>query len=256
MNRSTFLRLCCFSLVQVLVGKAAIAQLPTNDLDRLEPIIFAAPTPADNSSPTQPRHETAKRRPPCRLAEKPLTALVPVYSVSGGKLAWGVTINAQPTLWVYVPYALSNATAEFVLENAARQSIVRQVPLAAKPGIMAISLADLDLSLEENQSYNWYFEISCQGSNQRHTVPDAVEGKITRRRMNPTVSNQVTQTNDLHHKVKFFAQAGIWHEALSIAAVLHCARSQSSSWVQLLQATGFQDLIQEQIVVCPNPQSF
>lgn len=253
MNRSTFLRLYGFSLLQVLVGNAAIAQLPT--IDQQEAIIFNHP---NIGRPTDPTGDPTGRPgvSSCKQGNKPLTALVPAYPVpsqegSPKKVTWGVTINAQPTLWFYVPYDSTAATGKFVLENTDQQQTIHQIPLAAKPGILEVSLADLNVSLEEGQLYRWYFLVYCQNSEE---ADSDVSGSMTRQRISPSLFEQVTQTNDLQRKVRFFAQNGIWHEALSISGALHCARPQNSSWVQLLQGTGFQDFIQEPIVGCPTPE--
>lgn len=214
--------------------------------------LFAAPPlPAGIGAPGQ-RSEAASRLQGCKLAEKELTAIVPVYPAKGADIVWGTTTTAQPTLWFYVPYASTSAFGEFVLENAAQQQTIVKVPLAAQSGIMRISLADHKASLETGKPYRWYFNIYCRNSDEvdGYEVDSYVEGSITRQPLSATLQDRLLQTKTLPQRIELFAANGMWHDAVTIAADLKCARSSDPNWVKLLQAVELRELAQEPIVTC------
>jgi hypothetical protein len=228
---------------------STIAQSP-NSGQSLSPSLFAAPPPPpDIGTPGQRRSEAGSRPQSCRQVDKSLTALVPAYPSKDSEIVWGTTIAEQPTLWFYVPYSSESASGEFVLENAAKQQTI-QVPLAAKPGIIQVRLADMDVSLQANQRYHWYFNVYCQRN--REEVDSYVEGDVTRQPLSLELQNRITQAN-LQQKFALFAANGIWHEALNIAAVLQCGKPDNPTWKGLLQNVGLSELAQEPIAQCRKP---
>lgn len=221
-----------------------------NDRGFNSPIFVAPPPPTDIGTPGQQRAGAGSRPRGCQQVDKPMAALVPVYPSKGTNLVWAATVSEQPTFWFYVPYASPSAYGEFVLtQPETGQQTIHPVSLPPKPGMIQVPLADTAASLEVGKSYHWSFNIYCQRN------PDQgdsfVEGNVTRQRPSGDLVRQIGQP-DLSQKVIAFANHGIWHEALNIAAVLHCARPNHSHWAQLLKTIGLSDLAQEPIAVCPN----
>lgn len=210
----------------------------------------APPPPPDIGTPGQRRADAGGRPQGCKQADRPLTAVVPVYAAAGSEVVWSVTVSQQPTFWFYVPYASPSASGEFVLENpVTKQQTIQKVALAAKPGIMQVPLENTAASLAVGQPYHWYFNVYCQRT---PDDPDgSVEGNVTRQRPNPAMSQPVNQPN-LPQQVAAFAKQGVWHEALTAAAVLHCAHPENSAWTDLLRAIGLGELASEPIVSCQN----
>lgn len=209
--------------------------------------LFAAPPPPSGIGAPGQRSDAGSRSHSCKQAEKPLTAIVPVYPAKDADIVWGATTAEQPTLWFYVPYASTSASGEFVLENAAQQQTIVKVLLAAKPGVMQVLLADHKASLETDKQYRWYFNIYCHNSNE---VDSYVEGSITRQPLSATLDDRLMQTKTLPQRIELFAANGIWHDAVTLAADLHCAHSDDSNWAKLFQAIGLRELAQEPIVTC------
>lgn len=223
----------------------------SNSGQSLSPSLFAAPPPPpDIGTPGQRRSEAGSRPQSCRQVDKSLTALVPAYPLKDSEVVWATTVVEQPTLWFYVPYSSESASGEFVLENAAKQQTIYKVPLAAKPGIIQVALADMNVSLQANQRYRWYFNVYCQRN--REEVDSYVEGDVTQQPLSSDLQNRVTQAN-LQQKLALFAANGIWHEALNIAAVLQCGKPDNPSWKGLLQSVGLSELAQEPIAACRKP---
>jgi hypothetical protein len=212
--------------------------------------LFAAPPPPSGIGAPGQRSDAGSRTQSCKQAEKSLTAIVPVYPAKDADIVWATTTTEQPTLWFYVPYSSTSASGEFVLENVDRQQTIVKVPLAAKPGIMQVPLADQKASLETGKQYRWYFNIYCRNSND---VDSYVEGSITRQLLSTTLHDRLMQTRTLPQRIDLFAANGMWHDAVTIAADLQCARSNDLNWTKLLQAVGLQELAQEPIVTCRQP---
>ena len=79
-------------------------------------------------------------------------ALVPTQSntpsdaVAATEFVWGRTIEANPTLWFYIPYAADKVkTVKFSLLDEAKQLVPNYpliLPLSATPGIVAVRLPE------------------------------------------------------------------------------------------------------------------
>lgn len=249
-NRLTFIiSLLCFSCtpVQAEATNLTIAQTPNRNPSSKPSPFVPPPLPPSVGTPGQRRSEAGSRPQSCRQGSKPLTALVPTYSSKDSETVWGTTAAGQPTFWFYAPYSSTSASGEFVMENAAKQQTIYKVPLKTQPGIMRVSLANTNISLQMNQPYRWYFNVYCQSN--REEVDSYVEGDVTRQSLSSAVQNQITQANS-QQQVGLFAANGIWYEALTAAATLHCTRPSDSSWTELLQAIGLSDLVQEPISDC------
>jgi hypothetical protein len=175
-----------------------------------------------------------------------LTALVPVYGSEDAEIVWATSAMGQPAFWFYVPYAAPNASAELVLEDAAKQQTVHPIALATRPGVLRVNFPETARPLAAGKHYRWYFNIYCSDRNELY---DFVEGTVTRKPLGAEFDRRFIQDN-LPQKLTLFAQNGIWHEALTVAGALRCVKPNDPGWTGLLQAIGLGDLAKEAIVNC------
>lgn len=153
----------------------------------------------------------------------------------------GLTIASQPDLYWY----LSKPTASkvmFVLVDTRSIGVVHQLTLAAQPGVQAIRFKDVGITLEPNVLYRWYVDVVLDID-----VPsrDIVSGGMIQR-IEPTFSTSDLATLSSIEAVQFYAQQGLWYDALgSISQLIALApndpvlRRQRAS---LLEQVGLQEV--------------
>lgn len=158
--------------------------------------------------------------------EVPLTALMPKISNSPSKaqssqpsssqIVWGVTIEADPTLWFYIPYPLEEQSelkfAKFVLLNEERNIVAGplyfKLPTNGKPSIVGFTLPNHALKmpgLAINKPYNWYFSLICNA--RKPSKNPSVTGWIER------ISPQPIPKGDLD-----YIEQGIWYDLVTRTA--------------------------------------
>ena len=225
----------------------AVTQLADHLLsDRL---VFVAPPPPNNLGTPGQRSDGAGSR-GCgdmaqapASAEKRLTAIVPIYeSASPINLIFSKTSAERPTLWIYVPYQPPH-TALFVLQNQAGESVFEaSVELPNKPGVIGLSLPDTVPPLEPREPYHWFFNVYCQSP-----PPTFVEGWIQREVLPVATMAQLDQMS-LREQADFYADNGLWNDAVTAATVLKQNNVEDTSWTELLQIIGLENLVDETIV--------
>jgi len=174
--------------------------------------------------------------------EKPMTALIPIYSHVG------ITASANPTFFVYVPQTQQQQARFVVYDELGNQVYLTEVTLAGTAGIIQLNLPET-ISLENEQDYLWQFTISCTPENQR--LEDMVWGIIRRTQLSPTVKSQLERLQlqeqaTLLKQAQVYAEAEIWHDTLTILAQLRNSRPQE--WEELLQSVGLDEIAQEPFV--------
>jgi internalin A len=175
-----------------------------------------------------------------------LTALVPVKNPV-------LTTREHPTFLFYVPYASDDVRfGEFSLlvgpEEKTRLYKTR-FTLPQTPGIVSITLPSApEYALEEGQYYHWYFELYCQSNTSSQPDVD-VNGWVQR----------VVLTLERERQINA-ATPDVWYDASANLAQSLRASPQDArlknDWLNLLKASGSEDLAQEPFVgsVIPSQQ--
>jgi hypothetical protein len=227
------------------------AQPGSKNIESSAQLIFAAPPPPPDIGEPGQRSEAGSRgcaqdmnKPLTSVAQKRLTALVPVYS--GSELVFGATIAEHPSFWFYVPYSSSSAYGEFVLEDQAQNQTIYKTPLTGIPGVVSLRLPSKAAPLDIGKRYRWYFNIYCKNDNQ--IIAD-VEGYVKREQLNFALKTQLEKATP-RQRVALYTDNGIWYEALSTAAELRRTQPQDTSWATLLQAVGLNSIVTESTVEC------
>lgn len=174
--------------------------------------------------------------PPVRPREnelQQLTALLP-------KTNLGWTVSEYPTFYWYVP-TLPPRTVEFVLMDDNDQEIYKATFLYnGRSGIISLSLpenAGLP-PLEEGKYYHWYFSIICRP--QHRDTDIFAEGWIQRVAPSASLTDRLAQSRTERDRAAAYAEAGIWHEAITTLAELRrmepTDKELAEDWRELLQA--------------------
>ena len=198
-----------------------------------------------------------KRGGNCQATPLPITPLMPRYQAPGGKsLAIGATTSAHPTLWVYLPYALTpDRPAELRWEtpdptapNYRQQTTVLrldQVPA----GIVGIRSP---IALAPNQRTDWQLVVLCNAKDA--STNQFASWSIVRLPLPAALPNQL-QALKRRERSRLYGSAGFWEEALTTLADL---RRQAPAdpqlledWQALLGGNNLADLTSQPIVQYP-----
>jgi Domain of Unknown Function (DUF928) len=185
----------------------------------------------------------------CPAVETPLTALVPTE----GDFVWGRTLEARPTFWVYVPYALTpQLPGELRLKgqdaegNTANQTIVRITQAA--PGVVGIRLP-AHKTLATNQLYYWSFVVLCDSNDA--SANQFVKAAIQRVASSPALVNPSAPSQ----KAALYAESGLWYDAITqLGKVLHDRPQDTRTledWTALLNDGGLNQISSKAIVKTP-----
>lgn len=139
------------------------------------------------------------------------TALLPTESPNGG-----YTTADRPSVWVYLPFALSEETpAQLTVVTSDGTDIAYESePItASEPGFLRLPI---EASLAVGGSYTWDFSVYCNDPNM-NDVPASTLGWIERVEPGTIPANQ------------------IWYDLLAEAAVAGRQNPRAPEWVELLE---------------------
>ncbi|MBD1867971.1 DUF928 domain-containing protein [Cyanobacteria bacterium FACHB-471] len=191
------------STVTLLLSLAAIAS-SSNVTSAQASIRFNSPSIGAPGN----REAGASRSALCAASDRGLVALLPETNL-------GLTTQAYPTFFAYLPPTTAT-TAEFVLYHEGTDELVYSTSfeITGNPGIASIQLPEQagQRPLEVGESYYWYFTIICNAD--ERSADMSVQGGVQRVAPDSSLLNQV-QTAQPQEIPIIYAEAGIWHEALS-----------------------------------------
>ncbi len=152
----------------------------------------------------------ASRRGGCPAPMAPMTPLVPIDADYGGK-----TTQAQPTFWVYIPYALDeDSPVTFAIHDEDGSDLYQTTFITtAVAGVYGFELPP-SVELAVDTYYDWYVLVYCNdplredvpafasGWVQRVALPDGLEAE----RLDALSPTEVSDA---------FANQLIWYDALT-----------------------------------------
>jgi len=190
-----------------------------------------------NSGAAAGRQFAGAGRDLCPPTSTPLTALVPNTNL-------GLTLDANPTLWFYIPYAAPQGyETEFVLIDAEENDVYKQTfALPEEPGVISIPVSE-QVALEAEASYRWVISITCNPENRSGDA--TVNGWIQRIDQEDLESQIAAAT--LEDKMLLYSENDLWYEILTTLAQLR--RNQfndteiEAAWREFLIAAGFNEAV-------------
>lgn len=181
----------------------------------------------------------------CLANAKRLTALVPKSNL-------GLTKDAYPTLFFYLPQTSAPSTIEFVLRDDRDREAYRSVFLTTgKTGIIQLRLPE-NASLPPltvGKNYRWYFSMICDSANRAKDI--SVEGWIQRVEVNPVLAQKLSRATPIE-RASLYASSGLWNDALVTLATLQQTQPKDASitaaWSQLLRSVELDTISQEPLI--------
>lgn len=188
------------------------------------------------------REAGASRSAPCAASDRGLVALLPETNL-------GLTTQAYPTFFAYLPPTTAT-TAEFVLYHEGTDELVYSTSfeITGDAGIASIKLPEqaAQIPLEVGESYYWYFTIVCNSEDRSADM--TVQGGVQRVAPDSSLLNQV-QAAQPQEIPLIYAEAGIWHEALSALIDLNRANpgdpTANANLSELLDSVGLEAIADE-----------
>ncbi|MDZ8237505.1 MAG: DUF928 domain-containing protein [Nostoc sp. ChiQUE01a] len=142
----------------------------------------------------------------CLTGKKLITPLTPPNKL-------GLTLGERPTFFWHIPES-SVKTAKFLLFADNDQTLFYETSfiLPKKSGIVSFTLPDSAPALAVNKTYHWYMTIVCNAEDSSENP--IVDGWVERIKPELALSEALAKAN-LRKLPAIYAEAGIWHEALT-----------------------------------------
>lgn len=181
----------------------------------------------------------------CISGKKMITPLIPLNKL-------GLTVAERPKFFWYVPQT-SVKTARFVLLSHPNQNMVYETTLTLpnKPGIVSHTLAASAPPLKIGQTYHWYLTLVCDAED--FSTNPRVEGWVERIQPESSLSEKLAKA-DARKLPYIYAEAGIWHEALTAIAQLRYTEPRNLryllNWRRLLTSVGINAIASEPLLDC------
>ena len=231
-----------FNLSKVLAGTAlagtaglVLGSLPV--IAGLDGGLYNAPPPPDGIGAPTGRRDGGASRGNCPDYGH-LAALVPVTEGT----VWGQTTAAQPTLWFYLPAAITPEQPMELVVQDADDEVLYMTTLAvdAAAGNIAITLPET-VTLPIGVPHYWTLALYCDPAQPASSV--FVSGTIQRVEVSgvePLTADRVPSLS----LAQDYANAGVWHDALTMLGELSQAETADSegplAWAALLDAVGLE----------------
>lgn len=189
-----------------------------------------------NSGAAAGRQFAGAGRDLCPPTPTPLTALVPNTNL-------GLTLNANPTLWFYVPYASpQNYETEFVLIDAEENNVYKEnFYLPEEPGVVSIQIPE-QIALEAGASYRWVISVMCNPGNRSGDA--TVNGWI--QRVDQELDSQLASAT-LEDELLLYSENNLWYEMLTTLAQLRRDQPNDpeieAAWKEFLTVSGLSESV-------------
>lgn len=217
-------------------------------------ITYVAPRAQEKPGEPTGRRRGGGSRGSCKQYET-LTALVPINKIGNKDLVWGQSASQTPSFWFFVPDKLTpKVPVEFVIQDEADNYVYHTKfnPPETPPGIFRVPVQPTK-PLVAGKSYRWTFSIYCDPNKPSSAV--YVQGSMTQVALNPSWQQQLTAAKTPLEKASFFAQNGVWYDALtSLGESLQNTKQKdpkiASAWIELLKQVDLSQVGTDAIASC------
>lgn len=161
-----------------------------------------------------------------------------------------LTVAETPTFWFYIPPSFAAQPAEWVLLDAAGKPIlVETIMLPETGGIFSLRTQQ---PLENGHTYQWFFSVLLN----RHSPSEnpMVSGIVKRIELDGILSSQLTAAQSPYEQVSFYAEHGIWQDAITTLIELRQRQPSSDTvadhWLSFLESVGLAAIANAPILDC------
>ncbi|WP_308796209.1 DUF928 domain-containing protein [Tolypothrix sp. FACHB-123] len=169
---------------------------------------------------------------------------------------WGLTLEASPTLWFYVPYQpkdIKVGELEIWDETHSDPRNYQQIyqgtfTVTSTPGAIALTLPST-VKLEPGKNYHWYLTLKMNCD--RVTQAVNVNGWIQQVKLNNHLPSQQLGDRD---RLIFYVENGIWFDAITLLAQMRRRQPETqiwrTDWQTLIGDIGLEEFANKPIVPC------
>lgn len=170
---------------------------------------------------------------------------------STDETAGALTTQARPTLWFYLPAALSNQTATSFTLKDSRDQLLYEGQLSGETNSDGIISVPVPVDLAAGSPYHWLLTVGCgTGASGNQAT---VDGWIERQSGDSTLSRDLSQA-DSRNRAALYANYGFLPDATTELAALRLANREDASlaqdWVDFLATLDLRDLTAAPLLEC------
>jgi Domain of Unknown Function (DUF928) len=165
----------------------------------------------------------------------------------------GLTIEARPTIFVYVPKTSAREAFFSLQDEGKNHHHQMSVKLPNRGGVIGIQLPYNAPALQVGKNYKWSLVTICGQA----LEPDNPQVTGWVRRVTPDDSLSVLNSVNPLESVVRLAEKGVWYDTLSMLAQLRQERPKDSNlaqhWHELLTSVGLGAIATEPVVIVEAP---
>ncbi|MBR8836894.1 MAG: DUF928 domain-containing protein [Stigonema ocellatum SAG 48.90 = DSM 106950] len=181
----------------------------------------------------------------CIKGKKLITPLVPPNKL-------GLTFAKNPTFFWHIPTSVTKAAKLTILTDKDQTLFYEtSFTLPGKPGIISFTLPDNAPSLAVGKTYHWYLTVVCDAEDESANL--SVDGWVERTQPELPLSQALAKA-DSQKLPTIYAEAGIWHEALTTLVKLRRTDPNNPkvkmNWEKFLQSVGLNAIVSEPFINC------
>ena len=195
--------------------------------------------PPNRKAPATP--SGGATRSDCLVGEKTLTPLIPANSLP-------LTVAEYPTFFWSVPQSNADSAVFMLLDEKDEVIYQTTIPLSGTPGIVSFKLPAKELPpLKIGKMYHWFLALNCNSED----ANPFVDGWVERTELSSTLKARLEKATP-RDRPSVYADAGIWHEALTSLAELRRSSPNdtrlAANWKQLLQSVELDSIAEQPLV--------
>jgi len=181
----------------------------------------------------------------CLSGTKPLAALIPEKLV-------GLTTTEYPTWFFYIPQTSAKEGVFSLYDENNQQIYNTNVKTPQQSGVISVSIpaASTSSALAVGKTYRWNFNLICNSQDQAKNK--IISGFTQRVAPSQDLVSKLENAKTMRDRLKIYAQAGIWHETLTILAQLRRDNPNdpdlAKDWADLLKQVGLAEIAEEPLV--------
>lgn len=155
----------------------------------------------------------------CDARETIASTNLPALMLLTPSRALAKTTGPNPTFAWFIRDAAPQSLTFRLYQYESNSQTVRQIMhddhIVSQPGIMVLSLPEIALSV--GQRYLWQVELVCNPNRPSGNVFAEADLEVVA--IEPALAMKLAKTEDLNDRATLYAEAGFWHDALTLMLV-------------------------------------